>query len=633
MIPWRSTHNHERRGGAALFKRITGSFLLNKGHLYSFIICLTGLGLFVIYSEGSLQHFSSSAWGWVTAMAGAAVILTLFTFQLPPQGNGLSLDSSVYLACIFVFGPSFTLMVLLLSSLVLMFFEWGNTAWWKHLNNFAVYCIMITSASYVFAALGAVYGPLLSSRLEAYISAMAIYFILNTLLIGFYYYVVFHKNLYDTLKGMLTDTILAYSCTLVLSLVLTILLYHNQMVGLGLFLCLSILISYSFKRLFSMYRDIEERSNRDPRTGLFNHSYFELALEEEMRSSQASGTALSLAMIDIDDFKKYNDHFGHLKGDGLIVFLAELLKRETQDTNIMVSRYGGEEFTLLMPGYDATAARNFMESLRKTLNHSRFEGSEIFPQGCLAFSAGIAAYQPDVHFKSELVDHADQALYYAKKQGKNLVHIYGSQSPLEQDIDFSQDVRDIEQQLNLFMYKDLETFKHSKRVFRYAMDISELLNLDPLTKRQFTLGALIHDIGKLEIPWGILNKKDKLAPEEWEMVKWHVTWGREMALTNDKFKELAPYIELHHERYDGKGYPYGFKYEEIPRLCRMLTIIDSFDAMTTERPYQPTKSFQEAIVELRACAGSQFDPELTELFIQYIQKQDPCGSEAAIYIS
>ncbi|OKQ00090.1 diguanylate cyclase [Paenibacillus sp. P46E] len=616
-----------------MFKRITGSFLLNKGHLYSFIICLTGLGLFVIYSEGSLQHFSSSLWGWVTAMAGAAVILTLFTFQLPPQGNGLSLDSSVYLACIFVFGPSFTLMVLLLSSLVLMFFEWGSTAWWKHLNNFAVYCIMITSASYVFAALGAVHGPLLSSRLEAYVSAMAIYFILNTLLIGFYYYVVFHKNLYDTLKGMLTDTILAYSCTLVLSLVLTILLYHNQMVGLGLFLCLSILISYSFKRLFSMYRDIEERSNRDPRTGLFNHSYFELALEEEMRSSQASGTALSLAMIDIDDFKKYNDHFGHLKGDGLIVFLAELLKRETQDTRIIVSRYGGEEFTLLMPDYDATTARNFMESLRKTLNHSRFEGSEIFPQGCLAFSAGIAAYQPDVHFKSELVDHADQALYYAKKQGKNLVHIYGSQSPLEQDIDFSQDVRDIEQQLNLFMYKDLETFKHSKRVFRYAMDISELLNLDPLTKRQFTLGALIHDIGKLEIPWGILNKKDKLAPEEWEMVKWHVTWGREMALTNDKFKELAPYIELHHERYDGKGYPYGFKYEEIPRLCRMLTIIDSFDAMTTERPYQPTKSFQEAIVELRACAGSQFDPELTELFIQYIQKQDPCGSETAIYIS
>lgn len=210
------------------------------------------------------------------------------------------------------------------------------------------------------------------------------------------------------------------------------------------------------------------------------------------------------------------------------------------------------------------------------------------------------------------MEQADQALYYAKKQGKNMVHIYGHQSLLEQDIDFSQDVRDIEQQLNLFMYKDMETFKHSKRVFRYAMDISELLQLDSLSKRQFTLGALIHDIGKLEIPWSILNKKEKLTPEEWEMVKWHVTWGKQMAMTNDKFKDLSAYIELHHERYDGKGYPHGFKGEEIPKLCRMLTIIDSFDAMTTERPYQPTKSVEEAIVELKACAGSQFDPELTE---------------------
>lgn len=601
----------------------------NKSYLYSFIICLVGLGLFVFYDAKTFLHLSSSAWGWMIAMSGAAVILTIFTFQLPPQGNGLSLDSAVYLSCIFIFGLPFTLTVLLLCSFILLFVEWKATVWWKQFTNFSMYCIMIISASYIFTALGGARGPLLSSHLSAYLGSMAAYFILNMLLIGFYYYLVYHQNLYDTLKGMLTDTILAYLCTLILSLVLTILLYHNRLLGLTMFLCLSIMISYSFKRLFSMYRDIEERANRDQRTGLFNHSYFEVRLEEAMRYSKASGTALSLAMIDIDDFKKYNDHFGHLRGDGLIVFLAELMKKASEGTDIIVSRYGGEEFTLLMPGYDPASAKQFVERLRKTLNNSIFQGTEIFPQGCLAFSAGIAGYQPDVHFKSELVDHADQALYYAKKQGKNLVHIYGNQSLLEQDIDFSQDVRDIEQQLNLFMYKDLETFKHSKRVFRYALDISELLKLDTLTKRQFTLGALIHDIGKLEIPWGILNKKDKLAPEEWEMVKWHVTWGKEMALTNDKFKDLAPYIELHHERYDGKGYPYGFKGEEIPRLCRMLTIIDSFDAMTTERPYQRTKSFEEAIVELRSCAGSQFDPELTELFIQYIEAREVCKSETA----
>lgn len=90
-------------------------------------------------------------------------------------------------------------------------------------------------------------------------------------------------------------------------------------------------------------------------------------------------------------------------------------------------------------------------------------------------------------------------------------------------------------------------------------------------------------------------------------------------MTNDKFKELSPYIELHHERFDGTGYPHGYRGPEIPMLCRMLTVIDSFDAMTSERPYQATKSFQEAIQELRLCSGTQFDPELVELFIRYIE--------------
>ncbi|WP_239004817.1 diguanylate cyclase [Paenibacillus tepidiphilus] len=610
--------------------RIISRLRKHRGQLYSLALCLLGFSLFAAYGIRELASLSAVTWGWIAAMSSASLILTVFAFQLPPQGNGLSLDSAAYLAAIFVFGTSFTLLALLCCSILSLLIE-RRGAPWRHLINFAVYCIMITAASLLFTMLGGRQGPLLTSYLGAYVAAMAVYFMLNLLLIGFYHYIVHREKLYDTLKGMVTDTILAYLCTLVLSLVLTTLLYYNHFVGLLLFLCLSTFISYSFKRLFSMYRVIEDRANRDQRTGLYNHSYFETALEEEMhKSQQGAGYPLSLAMIDIDNFKRYNDHFGHLKGDGLIVFLAELLSKETAGTGMILSRYGGEEFTLLMPGYDTAAAGQFMEKLRRSLNNSPFEGTEIFPQGCLSFSAGIAGYQPDIHSKSELVEHADQALYYAKRQGKNLVHIYGHQPQLEQELDFSQDVRDIEQQLSLFMYKDRETFKHSKRVFRYALDISERLGLDNLTKRQFSLGALIHDIGKLEIPWNILNKQDKLAPEEWEMVKWHVTWGKEMALTGGKYKELTPYIELHHERYDGKGYPYGFKGEEIPRLCRMLTIIDSYDAMTSERPYQPTKSVAEAICELRSCAGSQFDPELTELFIRYIEDREQALSRAAI---
>ncbi|WP_052091760.1 diguanylate cyclase [Paenibacillus sp. FSL H7-0357] len=602
---------------------------INSGHVYALLISLLGVALFTYSNHLEFLQYPTPRWVWIYALTGASLILTFSLVQLPPEGNELTMESAVYLACIFVFGGSTTLTVLLLNCLIFFFFD-TSTSWWKHLTNFSIYSIMICLSSYTFDLFGGHPGPLINDELPAYLMTLAVYFIGNTLLIGLYYYIIYKGTLYETIKDIIKDSFVVYLCTLVLSLVLVVLIVHNSFFGLVLFLCLSTLLCYSFKRLFSMYRSIEERANTDQRTGLFNHSYFEEALEQEIQKSRASGVPLSLAMIDLDDFKKYNDHFGHLQGDKLIAFVGETLKSEAQQHGIIAARYGGEEFTLLMPAYDILQARVYIDQLRKKLNNSRFDGVEIFPLGCLAFSAGIASCTSDIHDKSQLVDQADQALYYSKRQGKNTVHTYGAYSSLEQELDFSQDVRDIEQQLNLFMYKDMETFRHSKRVFRYAMDISELLDIDALSKRHFTLGALIHDIGKLEIPWGILNKKDKLEPEEWEMVKWHVTWGKKMALTNDKFKDLAPYIELHHERYDGKGYPYGFKGEEIPRLCRMLTIIDSFDAMTTERPYQPTKSVEEAIIELRACAGSQFDPELTEFFITYIEARELSAGDAAI---
>ncbi len=602
---------------------------INSGHIYALLICLLGLVLFGYSNHFEFLHYSTPSWVWVYALTGASLILTFSLVQLPPEGNELTMESAVYLACVFVFGGSYTLTILLLNCLIFYFFD-RSTSWWKHLTNFSIYSIMISLASFTFDLLGGQSGTLVNEKITAYLLTLAVYFIGNTLLVGLYYYILYKGTLYETIKDIIKDSFIVYLCTLVLSLVLTVLVFHNGILGLALFLCLSILLCQSFKRLFAMYRSIEERANTDQRTGLFNHSYFEEILELEIQKSKDSGTTLSLAMIDLDDFKKYNDHYGHLQGDKLIAFVGETLRSESLKSGTIAARYGGEEFTLLMPDYDSQQARAYIDLLRKKLNNSRFTGVEIFPLGCLAFSAGVASCSSDIHDKSQLVDQADQALYYSKKQGKNTVHIYGAHSPLEQEIDFSQDVRDIEQQLNLFMYKDMETFRHSKRVFRYAMDISDLLELDTLSKRQFTLGALIHDIGKLEIPWGILNKKGKLEPEEWEMVKWHVTWGKKMALTNDKYKDLAPYIELHHERYDGKGYPYGFKGEEIPYLCRMLTVIDSFDAMTTERPYQPTKTIAEAIIELRACAGSQFDPKLTELFIGYIEAREPQHSEIVI---
>ncbi|PRA01755.1 MULTISPECIES: diguanylate cyclase [unclassified Paenibacillus] len=592
----------------------------DRSSLYVILLSCTGIGVFLYMNKWSYLHLTTADWVMVYTMLGAALILDYFTFQIPPKGNQQSMDSSVYLACIFMFGGAFSLSVLLPVSIILLIKE-RKLTWWKHIVNFSIYSLMITGAAAVFEWTGGQSGTLDGYNLIPYFAALAAYFIINTITLGLFFHFSTKDALQQMKRAFVTESLLVYLCTLILALVLTILVVHNGVLGLLLYLSLSILLSHAFKQLFVMYQSIEEKANTDQRTGLFNHSYFESMLENELTTARTQGTPLCLGLIDIDDFKKYNDRFGHLQGDSLLALLGDFLMRKTEGTPVTAFRYGGEEFTLLMPGMELDESYRFMNKLRKQLNDTPFEGVEVFPHGCLSFSAGVAPYQVDMYNKSQLVDQADKALYYAKKQGKNNVHRHGSNDGMEHEIDLVQDVRDIEQQLNLFRYKDMDTFKHSKRVYKYALDISELLALDNAEKRRFVLGALIHDIGKLEIPWSILNKKDKLTPEEWETIKGHVTWGKKMVITNDRFADLIPYIELHHERYDGKGYPYGLKGNEIPRLCRMLTVIDSFDAMTTERPYQETKNVEEAIRELRACSGSQFDPELAELFIRYIEKR------------
>ncbi|WP_338134414.1 diguanylate cyclase [Cohnella candidum] len=440
---------------------------------------------------------------------------------------------------------------------------------------------------------------------------------MNVLFVGYYYYLLYKGTLYEFIKNILKDTLFAYLSTLLLSIVLVILLVESKSFGLFLLLAIAMLLSHGFRQLFLMYNAVSEKANTDQRTGLYSHSYFEEKLDEYMKQAREQNVPLSLVMIDLDDFKKYNDAFGHPQGDRLLGFFGNLVKTECQPKDLFAARYGGEEFSIIMPGFTKAQAKTFVDTFRKKVNNTPFEGVEVFPHGCVSFSAGILEVNKETYDKSQLIDWADRALYAAKSKGKNTVFIYGEESRLPQSL--ANDINELEQQIKIFLSKDVYTFKHSKRVFSYAVDMAEVLNLNEEDRRLLVLGALIHDIGKLEIPRDILNKKSKLTHEEWEIVKKHVLWGKEIVSVSDKFKDLVPLVELHHERYDGKGYPHGYKGEEIPRLARMLCIIDSFDAMTTERPYQETRSFADALQEIRRCAGSQFDPELAELFIRCME--------------
>lgn len=293
----------------------------DRSSLYVILLSCTGIGVFLYMNKWSYLHLTTADWVMVYTMLGAALILDYFTFQIPPKGNQQSMDSSVYLACIFMFGGAFSLSVLLPVSIILLIKE-RKLTWWKHIVNFSIYSLMITGAAAVFEWTGGQSGTLDGYNLIPYFAALAAYFIINTITLGLFFHFSTKDALQQMKRAFVTESLLVYLCTLILALVLTILVVHNGVLGLLLYLSLSILLSHAFKQLFVMYQSIEEKANTDQRTGLFNHSYFESMLENELTTARTQGTPLCLGLIDIDDFKKYNDRFGHLQGDSLLALLG-----------------------------------------------------------------------------------------------------------------------------------------------------------------------------------------------------------------------------------------------------------------------------------------------------------------------
>jgi diguanylate cyclase (GGDEF)-like protein/putative nucleotidyltransferase with HDIG domain len=584
--------------------------------IYLVFVYIIGLFLFIIKSNFATQSLED--WVFVYMLSASVLLLSYFSIHLPPKDNSFSMDSAIYLAVMFLYGIDVTMNVLFISILIECLYK-RKMAWWKHLFNFSMYSIMIVGAYYSFLLLGGRTGEVDTYSLLPYMISLVIYFSLNIVLMFVFFFISgqIFKGTFD--MGVFKEACVSYSVTLLLSLVLAILLNEKQIFGLFLFIVLVIILSVVFRKFLYLYQEISEKANKDYLTGLYNHGFFKETLKEQFHDAKKLKQPFTLALLDLDDFKKYNDRNGHLQGDKLLQFFGELIKKAVDGTDFVAARYGGEEFAILMPNTTREEAHAFLDRLRKQVNDTYFSGVEHIPYRCLSFSCGIAEMEMGMYDSGELIHKADQALYYAKAQGKNNVQIYSEHNICLDEIKFKQDLDTLEQQVKFFLSKDVYTYRHSKRVFKYASEFSQMLDLTAHEKQTLILGALIHDIGKIEVPRDILNKEGKLEKHEWEIVKKHVTWGKEIIAAEKQFDDLIPLVELHHERYDGKGYPYGLKGEEIPKLARILCVIDSFDAMTTERPYQRTKTFEEAIAEIERCAGTQFDPLYAKMFTEFIQ--------------
>lgn len=396
--------------------------------------------------------------------------------------------------------------------------------------------------------------------------------------------------------------------------------FENDLILAGVFILTAWPLGFYVRLENEHIRKLEGLANEDGLTGLYNHRFFYDALGEIMKISEKENSLVSMMLLDIDYFKIYNDLNGHQKGDEVLRTIGFILKNSFRKGDV-VARYGGEEFAIILPNTSEAEAVKLAEKLRSKIEKTYFIGEENQPNGNVTVSIGISIYPDKAKNAIELFKSADDALYRAKFFDKNRVESYTSildELKIDTEDEHIDIITSIKTLISVINAKDKYTYGHVERVVIYSRLLADKLELNEKNKKELIYGAYMHDIGKINIPKEILNKNMPLTPEEWEIMKQHSVNGVEIIKSVESLKEIAPLILHHHERYDGKGYPDNLKGNDIPYLVRMLTVVDCFDAMTSCRPYNKRKTYQEAIDEIKRCSGTQFDKDIVDSFIEAI---------------
>jgi diguanylate cyclase (GGDEF)-like protein len=349
----------------------------------------------------------------------------------------------------------------------------------------------------------------------------------------------------------------------------------------------------------------------DPLTGLGNHRHFHERLQRELTQAEQGGLTLSLCLVDIDDFKRINDRYGHPVGDRVLGQVASRLRQGGESF-----RLGGDEFAVLLPGLDERTAIAVARSIVE-----RVGTVEIEHVGAVTVSAGVAAYPAQGVGRDELIRLADSALYWAKEDGKNRARTYQAATSLElsqlqqlaEGPDRAARYRAAASLAKAVDARDVYTGSHSERVGELSARIARRLGVDEPQIELTRLAGSLHDLGKLAIPEEILRKPGALNESERLVLQRHPQIGYRM-LESLGVEPIADWVLHHHERWDGDGYPDRLRGEQIPLGARIIFVADAFDAMTSERVYRKPLSESDAVAELERCAGSQFDPTVVDAF-------------------
>ncbi len=253
-----------------------------------------------------------------------------------------------------------------------------------------------------------------------------------------------------------------------------------------------------------------------------------------------------------------------------------------------------------MPHTDKYTAEKIIDKIRRNTNGRKVQGVP-FP---LYVSIGYAMVENINTDIKEAQKTAENNMYREK-----LHHGRSKKSSI------------IKTLVNMLEARDIITQGHSLRTQSLAAKLAKMLNMSQRQIDDIKLLAIFHDIGKVGVPDMILFKKGPLTHEERLIMQRHTEIGHRIAVSSPELAHISDWILMHHEWWDGNGYPLGIKGEEIPIECRILAIVDAYDAMTKDRPYRAAMSHEEAIAELKRCAGTQFDPFLVELFLKVLEEE------------
>jgi diguanylate cyclase (GGDEF)-like protein len=403
-------------------------------------------------------------------------------------------------------------------------------------------------------------------------------------------------------------------------------------------------LARAFNTAAGTFVQIAARATHDRLTGVVNRETLLTELIGEVERASRYRKPLAVAFIDIDRFKAINDTYGHNSGDAVLRQIANRISENIRASDLF-GRYGGEEFMLILPETTADEAIILAEQLRTLIMHEPLviAGDQRLQ---VTISIGISGGRGSKLQADSLVDQADAAMYAAKSLGRNRTYLY-------RDIDEEGAVRKApisaesraaaaaigqwasdaatEALASVLAPQPHHRGRPSDMIAALATGLALELGLPHEEIERVRIASLLHDLGKLAVPPEILDKPTTLSDGEWQAIGEHPRIGQVILEQASNLREAIPVILHHHERFNGGGYPHGLKGNEIPLGARIVSVADSYHAMVHDRPYQDAKTHEEALNELRRHAGTQFDPEVVEIFCRIYADGVPADGLEEVY--